>query len=172
MKKIGDKNIIQIKDFLYITNNDGQKIYGDKIIIYQNCGIVVYKKNTIVSIIECSNIEMVNYGNKIDIFAKALSYFALSIVFENSFKNNVDFKIGDKVIRQDNLDATRIEMNFSFLDTFNAEAIKREYEYEIIEIININQSFKILKLKNNKETVQVPCNRVIFFRDIVGKNKN
>ena len=100
MKKIGDKNIIQIKDFLYITNNDGQKIYGDKIIIYQNCGIVVYKKNTIVSIIECSNIEMVNCGNKIDIFAKALSYFALSIVFENSFKNNVDFKIGDKVIRQ------------------------------------------------------------------------
>ena len=43
---------IVISHCLYTTNNDNYKIYNDKIVIYQNCGIFLYKEDEVVAIFD------------------------------------------------------------------------------------------------------------------------
>jgi len=161
---------IVISHCLYTTNNDNYKIYNDKIVIYQNCGIFLYKEDEVVAIFECTNIEIVDYKTRIDIFGKSkkLTHFALSVILDREDESNTcNFKKGDKVIRQDNFDAAKISINYLEGKDINIEKIKKEYEYEIIKIINITNDFKILEIQKDNNVIQVNSSEVVLFNQLI-----
>ena len=172
MEKIKlDKELV-FTDFLYIWNTDGQKVFGDKLVIYENCGIAMYNKDNMVSYVEGNEIEVKKWEEDIFIFAKNITPFSFIVVYKEPSKlfPKESFKAGDKVLKLD--DAIKIEFDYYIKGVeLCIEEIKQKYEYIVTEINLITDDFKVVKIKNDTETVQVLESDLISFSQIF-KNAN
>jgi hypothetical protein len=174
MEKFIVKGKYEVNDFLYFQNQYGQKIYGDRVVLYENCGIVIYKNiEKVVSYVECTNIELVKHDSRYAIFAKSLIPFTVSIVFKepSSFFEKETFKTADLVIRMDNTDAAKLEAGLLRGNVTDIGSVIRTYGYTIVKILDIKDDFKIVTLIKDEETVQIPYLRLSSLGAIV-KNAN
>lgn len=173
MDKIKIDKELTLSNFLYMQTKDGQKIFGDKITIYENCGIIIYKGDNIVSCIECTEIEVKKWEEDIFIFAKNLIPFSISVIYEECSKmfKNESFKLEDKVIRQDNLNSTKLEFAYISGVELDIEQIKQQYEYTVVEINIISDDFKVVTIQKGDEIVQTLETELISLPQIF-KNAN
>ena len=180
-----------ITDFLYI-NYENSRIYGDKIVLHKGCGIYVYSNNLLIWAKKVKDFEIVKFNDRRHIikWANQEGYWEfniLDIIFKDknedydSQKENL--KVGDKVISNEYIISKNEQgegysqgtvlfiLCFDMFDYVieHLNEIRKEFEWEILDITDIGRDIKIATIKKNDYIIKCYLDTLETIDSIIAK---